>query len=198
MKTKTCKDCGETKTIDNFYKKSGRKNKWLSYCKPCNLARGNRARKNNPTAKERTKRNWKEWSSKEENKNKRREYARDYYHKRSKEDPFYVLKLRMGSWILREIKNNNGTKEGSVWEYLPYTPQQLKEHIENQFEDWMSWESHGNGEGCWNLDHIYPQSLTPYDSLEHPNFQRCWALDNLRPLAWRDNLAKSNRVPENK
>jgi len=77
---------------------------------------------------------------------------------------------------------------------LPYTPQQLKEHIESQFEDWMNWENWGLGNGCWNIDHIYPQSLLPYDSLEHPNFQKCWALENLRPLCAIKNLKKSNKV----
>ena len=194
MQTKICKDCEEEKTIDHFYKKSGRPGKFVSYCKPCWLIRNNKSRKKNPNTLARTKKNWKEWSSKEENKQKRREYNKKYYKKRCDEDPFYRLKLRMGSWILRAIKNNDGSKEASVWEYLPYTPQQLKEHIENQFEDWMTWENHGNGAGCWNLDHIYPQSLLPYDSLEHPNFQKCWALENLQPLPWKENLLKSNKT----
>jgi|TARA_R110000824_G_scaffold349598_2_gene536491 hypothetical protein len=194
MKAKLCSHCKEEKTIDNFYKKSGRENQWQSYCKSCHLKRCNEARNKNPNAKRRGKKNWKEWSSKEENKIKRKDYQKRYYAKRSKQDPFYKLKLRMGSWVLHSIKSNNGIKEGSVWKYLPYTSAQLKEHLESQFEDWMTWENHGNGKGCWNVDHIYPQSLLPYDSLEHPNFQKCWALDNLQPLCAIENLRKSNKI----
>ena len=194
MESKKCKDCEEVKSIDFFYKKSGRKNQWLPYCKPCHLARNNKARKSNPNTKERTSRNWKEYSSREEVKERRRQYAREYYRKRSQEDPFYVLKTRMGSWILREIKKNNGSKDSSVWEHLPYTPEELKQHIESQFEDWMTWKNHGNGKGCWNLDHIYPHSKLPYDSLEHPNFQKCWALSNLRPLSWEENQKKRDKI----
>jgi uncharacterized protein (DUF2249 family) len=194
METKKCRDCEEEKSIDNFYKKSGRKNQWMPYCKPCHLTRNKKARQINPNTKARTAKNWKEWSSKPENKEKRKEYARKYYAKRSKEDPFYVYRQRLGSVILGQIKKISGKKEGSVWNHLPYTPQELKEHLEGQFEDWMTWENHGNGEGCWNVDHIYPQSKLQYDSLEHPNFQKCWALSNLRPLSWEENLKKRDSI----
>ena len=76
---------------------------------------------------------------------------------------------------------------------LPYTPQELREHLESQFEDWMSWENYGNGEGKWNIDHITPQSKLLYDSLEHPNFLKCWALDNLQPICYFENIKKGNR-----
>ena len=194
METKRCSICEEEKALDSFYRRKKRKNQWQSYCKKCHLKKGNEARKRNPNTRKRTKENWQAWSSKEENKLKRREYQRRYYKQRSQREPFYRLKMRMGSWILSEIKKQKGTKQGSVWNYLPYTPEQLKKHIEEQFEDWMTWENHGNGEGKWNLDHIIPQSHLPYDSLEHPNFQKCWALENLQPLSWRENLKKSNKI----
>jgi hypothetical protein len=196
MKTKKCIDCEEVKDIDNFYKKSGRENQWIGYCKPCFLKRNNKARDRNPNTLERTKRNWKEWSSREENKKKRREYQKQYYLKRSAIDPAYKFRMSLGGRILREIKNNNGAKLDSVWNVLPYTPQELKEHLESQFEDWMTWENYGNGKGNWNVDHIYPHSKLPYDSLEHPNFLKCWALDNLRPLCYIENIKKSNEIIE--
>jgi len=44
------------------------------------------------------------------------------------------------------------------------------------------------------VDHIYPQSLLPYDSYDDPNFQKCWALENLQPLEAIENLKKSNKI----
>jgi 5-methylcytosine-specific restriction endonuclease McrA len=73
---------------------------------------------------------------------------------------------------------------------MPYTPEQLKEHLESQFEDWMTWDNYGE----WHVDHIHPQSLLPYDSMDHPNFQKCWALENLQPLEARENIIKSNKI----
>jgi len=54
----------------------------------------------------------------------------------------------------------------------------------------MNWDNHGK----WHLDHIYPQSLLPYDSMKHPNFQKCWALDNLHPLEATENISKGNKI----
>lgn len=193
MKTKKCKDCGEEKALEeNFYKKSGRINQWLPYCKPCFLSRNNRARKRNPNTEARRKRNWKDWYSK--NKRAKIEYNNAYVMKRYNEDPVYKLKYSMGSRIREGLKKSNSEKLHSTWDHLPYTPQELREHLEKQFEDWMTWDNHGNGEGCWNIDHIYPQSKLPYDSMEHPNFLKCWALENLRPLCAISNIKKSDKI----
>ncbi len=53
----------------------------------------------------------------------------------------------------------------------------------------MTWENYGT---YWSLDHIIPQSATPWDSVEHPNFKKSWALDNLQPLPRRENAVKGN------
>ena len=55
----------------------------------------------------------------------------------------------------------------------------------------MSWENYGI---YWQIDHIYPQSLLPYDSMDHPNFLKCWSLDNLRPLEATENIRKGNKL----
>ena len=81
---------------------------------------------------------------------------------------------------------------------MPYTQQQLREHLEKQFEPWMNWDNHGRANSnkkTWQIDHVIPQSLLTYDSMEHPNFQKCWALENLRPLDAIENLKKSDKIP---
>ena len=91
------------------------------------------------------------------------------------------------------LTRNNGSKLGNAtFAYLPYTPEELKEHIEKQWEPWMSWENYGE----WHIDHIYPQSKLPYDSMTHPNFLKCWALENLQPLEAKENMSKGNRLYE--
>lgn len=84
------------------------------------------------------------------------------------------------------------------WEqYFPYTLQELKEHLELQFQPGMTWENYGRY--GWHIDHIIPQSVLPFDSIEDLNFRICWSLDNLRPLWYTDNLnrPKDGRdVPE--
>jgi hypothetical protein len=133
------------------------------------------------------------------------EYHKEYHHNRKKIDPVYTLRKSLSSTIYDALFRNNGSKNGSsMIQYLFYTVQQLKEHLENQFDPWMSWQNHGKYNSqtwndndpstwTWQLDHIIPQSKLPYDSMEHPNFQKCWDLTNLRPLSAKQNLLDGNR-----
>jgi hypothetical protein len=123
-----------------------------------------------------------------------RETQRQQRIKRRK-DPVFRLRENASRAINFVLKRERSSKKGqSYLDHLPYTPQQLKEHLESQFEDWMTWENYGNKPGCWSIDHIIPQSKLPYDSLEHPNFVKCWSLENLRPMDHIANVKKSNRT----
>jgi hypothetical protein len=93
--------------------------------------------------------------------------------------------------VQKALRKQGKVKGGRTFTALPYSTQDLVEHLEKQFDEKMNWGNYGS---YWDLDHIYPQSLLPYDSLDHPNFQKCWALDNLQPLEHIANIRKSNRV----
>lgn len=73
-----------------------------------------------------------------------------------------------------------GNKAGQHWEDLvPYNLQQLKEHLEKQFDESMNWNNYGE---YWEIDHIIPQNLFNVTTAESKDFQICWSLMNLRPL----------------
>lgn len=102
-------------------------------------------------------------------------------------DPVKKIKHNIGVSVRDALKSIGISKKGhSVFDFLPYTPQQLKDHLENQFEDWMSWENYGgandNPEKSWHIDHIKPHSSFSYTSFDEQQFQECWSLSNLRPL----------------
>lgn len=121
----------------------------------------------------------------------RKWYITLWMRTKRKEDIEFRLRCRISTSVWQAIKKSGGRgKGGSTFKHLPYTPKQLKEHLESQFEDWMSWDNYGE----WHIDHIYPQSKTPYDSLEHPNFQKCWALSNLQPLSAKENFSKGDSI----
>ena len=80
----------------------------------------------------------------------------------------------------------------------------LKNHIENQFELWMNWENHGiYNKNMWNdndpqtwtwqIDHIIPHSTFKYTSMEDQTFKDCWDRSNLRPLSAKQNIKDGNR-----
>jgi hypothetical protein len=100
------------------------------------------------------------------------------------------------------LKRNKGSKQGeSILKYLPYSMDELKLHLESQFEDWMNWDNWGVvslTKKTWQIDHIIPQSKLLYDRMDHPNFFKCWSLDNLRPLEAFANIKKKNNLEPKK
>lgn len=114
------------------------------------------------------------------------------------------LVIRLRKWVSgcvwSALRANGGSKRGmSIMEFLPYTIEELKSHIENHSEhkSWMTWDNYGSYDPTrrtWQIDHITPQHALPYDSMEHPNFLKCWGLDNLRPLETIENLRKGHRL----
>lgn len=176
IEEKRCYRCETVKNIEEFVKDKYSKDGHAYKCKQCS----NESRRN--------------YRSAEENKEKIRKYDRERIHN----NPVIRLRKNISRVISGALKKENSSKFGySCAEYFSYSVEQLKEHLEKQFEPWMSWENYGKAstsERTWNIDHITPQSLLPYDSMEHENFKKCWALENLRPLEGRENSAKGNRV----
>jgi hypothetical protein len=124
--------------------------------------------------------------------------------KRRKEDVNFGLKHTVSNSIRNYLRSGGGTKNGSVLKYLPYSFEELKAHLEKQFEPWMTWENRGvynskewddNNPATWkwNIDHVVPHSTFHYASMEDDDFKKCWALDNLRPLSAKQNILDGTR-----
>jgi hypothetical protein len=85
----------------------------------------------------------------------------------------------------RALKSIKGGRK--MFEMLGYTKEDVKEHIERQFQEGMSWHNFGSE---WHVDHIRP--IASYDFKEPAAYRECWALQNLRPLWKADNNSKSS------
>lgn len=87
--------------------------------------------------------------------------------------------------LYRVLSYIGKTKENKTIEYLGYSAIDLKIHIENLFEEGMTWQNHGE----WHIDHIKPVSSFDIDT----EASEINALSNLRPLWALDNLSKGNK-----
>lgn len=83
----------------------------------------------------------------------------------------------------------NGSGYSRLQPILGYTREQLRERLESQFHDGMTWNNYGSE---WNIDHIYPVSAFVRDGQLDPAVVN--ALSNLRPLWKSENFKKHTRI----
>lgn len=112
-----------------------------------------------------------------------------------------IISRAIAAFLKRHKHNKNGL---SCKKYLDYTIKQLKDHLQSNFESWMTWENQGKynpniwndndtSTWTWQLDHIVPQSKLPYVNMTDENFKKCWALENLRPYSAKQNVIENSR-----
>ncbi len=101
------------------------------------------------------------------------------------EKPYYriiaTLRARLGKAVERK---SNSTKN-----LLGCTIKELREHLEEQFKDGMTWNNYGvKG---WHIDHIKP--CIQFDLIKEEEQEKCFHYTNLQPLWAKDNLRKGGK-----
>ena len=116
----------------------------------------------------------KEWwqNRSEEQKAAKAEYNKNWKNKQYTENTVYRLRIIISTSMMRSIKKNKTNKR--LYRYLGYSIEELKEHLEHQFEDWMNWDNLGltanKEKETWQIDHIIPvntfniKEIGPLDS----------------------------------
>lgn len=99
------------------------------------------------------------------------------------------LQFRISCNIRNRINKleNGKTKKGPIVKDLGCTIAQLKDHLQNQFVDGMSWDNYGFGQGKWNIVHITPP--TNFNLNDEGRFLKTNHYLNLRPL-WNSEKIK--------
>ena len=120
------------------------------------------------------------------------------YAKWRREDTACRLRNSVSNSIRVMLKRNGSYKrEKSIRNYLPYTIEELKLHIENLWEPWMCWGNYGgkssDPQKTWHIDHIIPHHIFKYKSMDDSLFVECWNLKNLRPLEKKANMSKGSK-----
>ena len=153
-------------------------------------------RQENRSSINRTKKKWRA-----ENRDYHNESQKEYHQRKLRSDPDYAERRRkyvrewqrewqkkpeakciimMRGMVGRMLSQQAGER---TEEALGYTAKDLRLHIESQFEDWMSWDNHGD----WHVDHIIPIAQLVKEGVTDPSIVN--ALDNLRPLCAKQNMS---------
>lgn len=131
---------------------------------------------NSNKSKEIRKKSIKKWRKK--NKDHVLSYKRDY----SRSNKEIVI---CRSIVQRAIKYKNIKKIESTINLLGYSPKKLRQRIECQFKEGMSWKNYGE----WHIDH--KKAITNFSKDTPVNIIN--ALSNLQPLWALDNISKGNK-----
>lgn len=106
-----------------------------------------------------------------------------YTRNRRKTDPLYktIGTLRCRTRIIFTEKGLKKRSKTSVM--LGVSFDKVKEHLEKQFKEGMTWENHGRY--GWHIDHIIPLSFAKNEEelinlCHYTNLQPLWAIDNIR------------------
>jgi hypothetical protein len=152
---------------------------------------------------EKNKEYYKEYNKEynKENKEKIKKYNKKYYEEnkeninlhikeRRLNDPIYKLSCNIRSSLRYAFKKAGYTKNSLTENIIGCSFEYLLEHIQKQFQPWMTWDNHGlyNGkfEYGWDIDHIEP--LFPEGIKRSPeDIIRLNHYTNLQPLCSKIN-----------
>ena len=118
--------------------------------------------------------------------NSNRKKYNNYWTNRKKTDVEFTLITNMRSRICNYLNSKNISKNNKTFYIVGCTPKQLKEHLEKQFVDGMSWDNRKD----WHIDHIVPLSSAKTEE----ELIKLFHFSNLQPLWAIDNIKKSNKI----
>jgi hypothetical protein len=122
------------------------------------------------------------------NREKINKYQRKYYL-----DPSKKLRRTVSTRIQCAVKDGlvESKKLSNLEDLIGCTLEELKTHLESQFQKGMTWKNMGkNG---WHIDHIIPCDFFDMTKLKHQKI--CFNYKNLQPLWAVDNIKKGNSIP---
>lgn len=195
---KKCNKCQSLKDLNLFNKRKSSRDGYRTQCRKCENLYAREWRKNNPEKhakfnKESYQRLSKDsawmrdkalyWRKKrQENPSKYNKHVSNYY-KRNKGTIEAKLRLISSNLFNRLKKSNSRT--------LGYNVYKLKQRIEFNFKDGMTWDNYGE----WHIDHVKPVSRFIKQGIHDPKVIN--SLSNLRPLWASENISKGDKFHAN-
>lgn len=205
MQTKTCTKCHKEKGISLFSKAKTGKFGVRGDCKDCRNEHYNQNREKFAKQKRDYNRQNKQKvlaqrkayveRHKEDVYARNREYQQRnkkilnnkrglYIKSRIATDISFKIERILRARILHALKGKNKSKK--TLKLFGCTIEELKQHLESQFQEGMNWNNHGFY--GWHIDHIKP--CASFDLSKPEEQKKCFHYTNLQPLWMKDNLKK--------
>lgn len=194
MQTKICSKCKEEKEVCEFYNNKSTLDGKRPECKSCSNRQSYLYNQKNKEKiniikqkyvdnnKEKVIQSKKEWFTK--NPTYRNEWVVNKYNN----DPLFRLINIMRARTRLFFKSKNLKKKNTTFQIIGCSPEFLKEYLETQFLNGMSWDNQGlDG---WHIDHIIPLS----SAKNKKEIYKLCHYTNLQPLWAEDNLKKNNKI----
>lgn len=164
------------KILENW-KQQRLDNKKINYCQICNSRMDIKLREDKIYCSIACKNKSWDTRNKKHLNIKKAEYKRNRY----KEDILFNLKERCRNRTSQFFKWQGKTKNQNTKDLIGCEWETLKQHIESQFIDGMSWEN----KELWHIDHIIPLASAETEKqlkvlCNYKNLQPLWAEDNLK------------------
>lgn len=197
MGSKTCTKCGETKSLDLFYKYTQRRDGRRSACKVCEAKRDaisyNKDIKESRKKARDSKRRNTETSKKyrENNRKKRRAVSRVWEREKYQNDPVFATRHKVKSRMRIAIRRiQDGKKSRASADIIGCTWKELWDHLCNTFEANYGMPREWLPSFNYDIDHIIPlaTSTTEEEVIKLNHYS------NLQILLREDNLDKSDKL----
>ena len=108
------------------------------------------------------------------------------WKKKYGEKPEQRIRKAQARRVKSALERADSAKKMSTLKYLGCTAKELKQHLENQFKEGMTWDNYGiDG---WHIDHIRP--LCSYDLTIEEDQLEAFHYTNLQPLWAEENISK--------
>jgi hypothetical protein len=119
----------------------------------------------------------------------RSNYINEYINERRAFDSSFKMRMNLRHRVWSALQSVGASKSGNVFDLIGCTIGELRQHLETQFADGMTWDNYGRT--GWHIDHIRP--CASFDLTDPEQQRQCFHYTNLQPLWAADNIRKGGK-----
>ena len=184
METKVCKKCGIEKLLCEYNKDKYSSDGMRYRCRECTTLEYKHFYYKNRKTEVQRQVNYQKNNNESVKKNRNGRHQKNY-----NTNVLYKLKVNIRNRVKLFIKSVDfNVKTNNTFYIVGCSPEELKNYLEQQFTEGMSWDNH-KLKG-WHIDHIIPLSSA---KTEEEVYKLCH-YTNLQPLWCNDNYKKGKKI----